>query len=141
MPETAAHTHRRQFEKPRFEVADIFRRYGAAYRAKHKLSVLQHRVMRAIEQCRTKLLGGVTQACTQCGYVDERWFSCRNRHCPKCQGTLRWKWVGARLAELLPIPYYHVPKTCVKLVEFILTVQVSESDLVRIQRSHDTDCS
>ncbi len=119
MPEPAAHTHRRQFEKPRFEVADIFRRYGAAYRAKHKLSVLQHQVMRAIEHCCTKLLGGVTKACTQCGYVDERWLSCRNRHCPKCQGTLRWKWVGARLKELLPIPYYHVVCTLPPLLNVL----------------------
>jgi hypothetical protein len=119
MPETAVHTHRRQFEKPRFEVADIFRRYGAAYRAKHKLSVWQHQAMRAIEQCRTKLLGGVAKACTQCGYVDERWLSCRNRHCPKCQGTLRWKWVGARLAELLPIAYYHVVCTLPPLLNVL----------------------
>ncbi|MGI0013736.1 MAG: IS91 family transposase, partial [Nitrososphaera sp.] len=76
-------------------------------------------------QCRTKLLGGVTQACTQCGYVDERWFSCRNRHCPKCQGALRWKWVGARLKELLPISYDHVVCTLPPLLN-VLTLYNKE---------------
>jgi len=104
-------THAHPYEKPRFSLADIFKRFGAAHRKTHKLSILQHRAMRAIMSCRTRLLGGEVKACVQCGYVDERWLSCRNRNCPKCQGSLRWKWVGARLAELLPIPYYHAVTT------------------------------
>jgi hypothetical protein len=108
MPEPATHTHRRPCERPRFEVADIFRRYGAAYRAKHKLSVQQHKVMRAIEVCRTAVLGGHIDKCDTCDYTDESYNSCRNRHCPKCQGAVRQQWVRARLEELLPIPYYHV---------------------------------
>lgn len=115
----APHAHTRQFEKPRFEAAEIFTRFGAAYRATHKLSILQHKTMRAIACCRTKVLGGETKACVQCGYVDERYLSCRNRHCPKCQGWLRWKWVNARLTELLPIPYYHVVTTLPELLNVL----------------------
>ena len=107
------------FEKPRFELADIFKRFGAAYRATHKLSVQQHKIMRAIERCRTKLMGGSVKACTDCGYVEEHYFSCRDRHCPKCQGGLRWKWVNARLAEVLPIPYYHVVTTLPPLLNVL----------------------
>lgn len=106
-------------EKPRFELADIFRRFGPAYRATHKLSVQQHKIMRAIERCRTKLMGGSVKACTDCGYVEEHYFSCRNRHCPKCQGALRWKWVNARLAEVLPIPYYHAVTTLPPLLNVL----------------------
>jgi len=112
-------THTPAYEKPRFELADIFKHFGAAYRKMHKLSILQRQAMRAIINCRTKALGGEVKACEQCGYVDERWFSCRNRNCPKCQGWLRWKWVGARLAELLPIPYYHVVTTLPALLNWV----------------------
>jgi hypothetical protein len=110
------HLPMRPLAKPRFELADIFRRFGAAYRAKHKMSMQQHQAMRAITNCRTKALGGKVKACVKCGFVDEGWISCRNRNCPKCQGSLRWKWVGARLKELLPIPYYHVVTTLPELL-------------------------
>ncbi len=111
--------HAPPHEKPRLELADIFRRFGAAYRKTHKLSILQHQAMRAIERCRTKLLGGEVKACVQCGYVDENYLSCRNRNCPKCQGSLRWKWVSARQAELLPIPYYHAVTTLPELLNVV----------------------
>jgi len=109
------------------EAADIFRRFGAAYCATHKLSLLQHQAMRAVTRCRTKALGGETKACSQCGYVEERYLSCRNRHCPKCQGTARWKWVNARLAELLPIPYYHVVTT---LPEFLNVLALYNKEII-----------
>ena len=71
--------------RPKYEVADIFRLGGQAYRSKHKLSKPQHKAMRAIEQCRTAALGGHIDACDECGHVRISYNSCRNRHCPKCQ--------------------------------------------------------
>jgi len=92
------------------EVADVFRRYGPAWRAERgdHLDRLQRRVMGAIEACRTAALGGHVQRCADCGHIAVAYNSCRNRHCPKCQGQARAAWVAARRAELLPVPYFHV---------------------------------
>src|SRR6266403_4204429 len=92
------------------EVADIFRRYGDAYRRAHEgqLGRVERRVMSAIELCRTAALGGHTEQCEDCGIVRIAYNSCRNRHCPKCQGAAREDWLAARAAELLPVPYFHV---------------------------------
>jgi len=92
------------------EVADIFRRHGAAYRRAQDghLGRVERRVMSAIELCRTAELGGHREACTSCGLVRCAYNSCRNRHCPKCQGQDRAEWLAARQAELLPVPYFHV---------------------------------
>lgn len=92
------------------EVADVFRRHGPAFRAKRSehLDRDQRRVMGAIEACRTAALGGHVRHCADCGHVAVAYNSCRNRHCPKCQGQARAAWVAARCAELLPIPYFHV---------------------------------
>ena len=92
------------------EVADIFRRYGADWRAAHAghVSGDQGRVMAAIEACRTAALGGHVEGCGQCGHVRAAYNSCRNRHCPKCQGLARAQWLEDRQAELLPVPYFHV---------------------------------
>jgi Transposase zinc-binding domain len=89
------------------EVADIFRAYGDAYRATHRLSGQQLRVMQAIETCRTAALGGHMAQCDQCGAQVMRYHSCGNRHCPKCQTLARVRWVDARLSDLLEIPYFH----------------------------------
>jgi predicted Zn-ribbon and HTH transcriptional regulator len=92
------------------EVADIFRARGAAWReakAGH-LSLAQLKVMSAIERCRTAALGGHVAACQDCGHRQIAYNSCRNRHCPKCQGAAAKDWLAAREAELLPVPYYHV---------------------------------
>jgi Putative transposase/Transposase zinc-binding domain len=96
--------------KPAVEVADIFRCHGDAYRTKHAatLSKGQRRVMGAIEACRTAVLGGHVEQCTDCGDVRVAYNSCRNRHCPKCQGLARAQWLLDRQAELLPVPYFHV---------------------------------
>jgi hypothetical protein len=94
--------------RPRYEVADIFRRYGPDYRRTHRLPLHHHRVMNAIEWCRTAALGGHVDACDACGHLRISYNSCRNRHCPKCQGQARAQWVAARQAELLPIEYFHV---------------------------------
>jgi len=96
--------------RPKLEVADVFRRYGAAYRQQHagSLSRGQRRVMSAIELCRTAALGGHLEECDCCGHQRPAYDSCRNRHCPKCQSLARAQWLQARQAELLPVEYFHV---------------------------------
>ena len=96
--------------RPTLEVADIFRRHGEAFRRSHgaHLGRIERRVMAAIELCRTPALGGHVEQCGDCGLVRCAYNSCRNRHCPKCQGLARAEWLEARQAELLPVPYYHV---------------------------------
>lgn len=91
-------------------MAEIFRHHGAAYRAGRdgRLDRGQRRVMAAIEACRTARLGGHTEACAECGVVRIAYNSCRDRHCPKCQGLARAQWLADRQAELLPVPYFHV---------------------------------
>lgn len=92
------------------EVADIFRVAGPAYRASHagQLSLHQLKVMSAIENCRTAALGGHVEACEDCGHRRIAYNSCRNRHCPKCQGAAARTWLAAREADLLPVGYFHV---------------------------------
>ena len=92
------------------EVADVFRRHGDAYREAHAghLGRSQRRVMGAIEACRTAALGGHVERCDDCGLLRIAYNSCRNRHCPKCQGLARAAWLADRQAELLPVPYFHV---------------------------------
>ncbi len=92
------------------EVAEIFRAHGAAWRkatAGH-VSLMQMKVMSAIERCRTAALGGHVAACEDCAHTHIAYNSCRNRHCPKCQGAVARDWLAARQAELLPVPYFHV---------------------------------
>jgi hypothetical protein len=94
--------------RPAFELADIFRQHGPAYRAAHALPRQQLRVMRAIEVCRTAVLGGHVESCSQCDFTRISYNSCRNRHCPKCQNAERAQWLESRKAELLPVEYFHV---------------------------------
>jgi hypothetical protein len=92
------------------EVADIFRTAGPAYRAAHAghLSLADLKVMSAIENCRTAALGGHVEACEDCGQWRIAYNSCRNRHCPKCQGAAARTWLAERKADLLPVGYFHV---------------------------------
>jgi len=92
------------------EVADIFRDHGPAWRREQAghLSLGQLKVMSAIERCRTAALGGHVEQCPDCGYTQIAYNSCRNRHCPKCQGAAAKQWLAAREADLLPVEYYHV---------------------------------
>jgi hypothetical protein len=92
------------------EVADIFRAAGPAYRAAQTghLSLTQLKVMSAIENCRTAALGGHVEACEDCGQWRIAYNSCRNRHCPKCQGAAARTWLAEREADLLPVGYFHV---------------------------------
>jgi hypothetical protein len=96
--------------RPAFEVADIFRQYGDSFRVAHAghLSRSQLRVMGAIEACRTAALGGHVERCVDCGHQRITYNSCRNRHCPKCQGTAAREWLTARATDLLPVEYFHV---------------------------------
>ena len=92
------------------EVADIFRSAGPAYRVAHAghLSLSQLKVMSAIEACRTAALGGHVEACSDCGHQRIAYNSCRNRHCPRCQGAAARTWLEAQEANLLPVGYFHV---------------------------------
>ena len=92
----------------RVELADIVRAHGAAFRAAHRLCSVQHRALRAIERCRTAALGGELRQCDACGERRYVYHSCRNRHCPKCQTLAKERWLAARRAELLPVPYFHL---------------------------------
>src|SRR2546430_12225427 len=96
--------------RPTLEVADVFRRHGAAWRAANEghLSLPQRRVMTAIEICRTAALGGHVERCEDCAHTRTAHNSCRNRHCPKGQWTAAERWLAAREAELLPVPYFPV---------------------------------
>jgi len=99
--------------RPAPEVADIFRDFGAAWRRANAghVSLGQMKVMSAIERCRTAALGGHVARCEKCSYTHIAYNSCRNRHCPKCQGTAAKEWLAEREAELLPVPYFHVVYT------------------------------
>src|SRR5436305_13502313 len=96
--------------RPALEVADIFRGHGPAWRQAHAghVSLDQLKVMSAIESCRTAALGGHVARCEDCAYTSIAYNSCRNRHCPKCQGPAAKQWLADRDAELLPVPNYHV---------------------------------
>jgi hypothetical protein len=107
--------------RPRLEVAEIFRKFGPAWRKQHQghISLDQLKVMSAIENCRTARLGGHVLRCDQCKSIHISYNSCRNRHCPKCQGSSAKRWLEVRLNDLLPVPYYHV----------VFTLPASISDL------------
>ncbi len=94
--------------RPPLEVADIFRAHGAEYLHTHRVTEAQRRVLRAIVQCRTAALGGHIEECDTCGAERIAYNSCRDRHCPKCQRLKQAVWVEERVADLLPIEYYHL---------------------------------
>ena len=96
--------------RPKLEIADVFRDYGPAWRQINKghISLSQLKVMSAIEACRTEVLGGHVAACTKCDHHHIAYNSCKNRHCPKCQGPAARDWMAARAEDLLPIEYFHV---------------------------------
>src|ERR1035441_5846120 len=96
--------------RPTLEVADIIRAVGNRFWEKHKshLAWVHRKVLDAIVRCRTAALGGHRDKCIRCGHLTASYNSCRNRHCPKCQGNARAKWLAARAAELLPVPYFHI---------------------------------
>jgi len=99
--------------RPAVEVADIFRRHGESYLQAHGSHIgrVERRVMAAITACRTAALGGHVERCADCGMLRVAYCSCRNRHCPKCQGLARAEWLDARETELLPVPHFHIVLT------------------------------
>ena len=96
--------------RPKLEIADIFRPYGPAWRRANAghVSLSQLKVMSSIETCRTEALGGHVAACTNCDHQHIAYNSCKNRHCPKCQGPAARDWMEARAEDLLPVEYFHV---------------------------------
>ena len=92
----------------RVELADIVRAHAPALLASARLARVQRRALRAIEHCRTAALGGQISQCDHCGVARYVYHSCRNRHCPKCQTLAKERWLAARRAELLPVPYFHL---------------------------------
>jgi len=94
--------------RPRLTVGDVFRAHGEAYRKSHALSEPQRKAMRAIEVCRTPVLGGRVEVCDRCGHQEVFYGSCRNRHCPTCQSLSQNKWIENRMERLLPTGYFHV---------------------------------
>lgn len=92
----------------RLEMADVFREHADEYLATYGGTAAQRRVLRAVENCRTAALGGHVEACDHCDHRRIAYNSCRNRHCPKCQGPACARWMQARAAELLPVPYFHL---------------------------------
>jgi len=105
--EIISETDSQTAEAPKYEVADIFRIYGDAFRKNNTLTNQQLDVMRAIEHCRTGRFGYHIDMCDTCGHIETLANSCRNRHCPKCQGNKRIAWVEKRIDELLPVSYFH----------------------------------
>ena len=94
--------------KAPFEVADVFRQFGEAYRQHYPLSYAQRKVMNAILRCRTAALGGHVEECPACGRLRISYNPCNNRHCPKCGAFEKAQWLENRTAETLPITYHHV---------------------------------
>lgn len=104
--------------RPSLEVADVFHRYGATWRQSQlgHLSLAQLKVMSAIERCRSVALGGHVLQCPHCQQLQIAYNSCRNRHCPKCQGSAAQRWLTARQADLLPVDYYHLVFTLPEVI-------------------------
>jgi hypothetical protein len=96
--------------RSKLEIADIFREHGPAWRQANAghVSLSQLKVMSSIEACRTEALGGHVAACTKCDHQHIAYNSCKNRHCPKCQGPAARDWMAARADDLLPVEYFHV---------------------------------
>jgi hypothetical protein len=116
-------------DRPKLEVADIFRRYGEDYRQQHgaSLSTVQRRVMTAIEVCRTAALGGHLERCDRCNYERPCYDSCRDRHCPKCRSLARAEWIEKRMSEVLQTHYFHVVFT---VPDPIVSIAYQNKDLV-----------
>lgn len=114
----------KQRGRPAFEVADVFRAHGEAFRNSHALSGDQLKVMRAIEACRTETLGGHLDVCPRCTFERPSYNSCRNRHCPKCQSLVQARWIEQRIERILATHYFHV----------VFTLPAELRSLVRVNR-------
>jgi len=94
--------------QPQYEVAGVLNANWPAVHQRAKFNTWQLRTLHAVRRCRTAALGAHVDGCTECGHLRVSYNSCRNRHCPKCQGNEREKWIQSREAELLPVPYFHI---------------------------------
>jgi hypothetical protein len=95
-------------KRARPELADIFRHYGQRFEQTHRVSAVEHKVIRAVSICRTQELGGHMDRCDACGFERPAYNSCRNRHCPKCQCLAKARWLEKQTAELLPVECFHL---------------------------------
>jgi hypothetical protein len=127
-------------ERPALEVADVVRRYGAAFLARHGggLSTAQRRALHDVAVCRTAALGGHVQRCLGCGYEAIAYNSCRNRHCPKCQGSRTVAWLQREVSWLLPVPYYHVVFTLPAAVAAVVWQNRRVGYTLLFQAVHET---
>jgi len=91
-----------------FQVADVLEAHWSQVQQSGSYNSWQMRTLNAVRRCRTAAVGSHVDGCTSCGHLRISYNSCRNRHCPKCQGTEREKWIQARQSELLAVPYFHV---------------------------------
>lgn len=94
--------------QPSFEVASVMEAHWLQLQQSGMCNSWQIRTLDAVRRCRTASMGAHVDGCSECGHLRMSYNSCRNRHCPKCQGTEREKWIQARQEELLPVPYFHV---------------------------------
>ncbi len=94
--------------RPEHELAQVIDRFGSSFVQTHLPNTYVQRILRAVQYCRTSVLGGHKDRCDQCGHTRISYNSCRNRHCPKCQNTHREAWIESRKQDLLPVPYFHV---------------------------------
>lgn len=115
--------------RPPLEIAQIFRAHGEGYRQRHRLTPEQRAAMRAIESCRTAVLGGHLDLCPECGHQQPAYNSCRNRHCPKCQALTQARWIEKHRARILPVAYFHV----------VFTVPAQLRPLARLNRQRIFD--
>ena len=122
------------------EVADIFRDHGRAWRVANKghINLNQMKVMRAIERCRTAVLGGHVARCKDCDHEHIAYNSCRNRHCPKCQAGAAKAWLAACEAELLPVQYLHLVFTLPKQIADLAHQNKREINNLLMRASADT---
>jgi hypothetical protein len=93
---------------PPLELADVVRAHGEAFAKRRVLRLEERAALRDIERCRTAVLGGHLDVCTECGYEKPSYNSCRNRHCPKCQALAQARWIETRVERVLPVHYFHV---------------------------------
>ena len=103
--------------RPKYEVANVLAKSWHKIQSAN-LNTWQLRTINTIKNCRTEALGGHVDACNSCGNIQISYNSCRNRHCPKCQGHKRAEWIAARENELLPVPYFHVVFTLLSSTGF-----------------------
>jgi len=120
------------------EIADIFNAYGQNYIKKYSLSPEQLKVISAITSCHTSRPGGHTDVCEDCGHLRISYNSCRNRHCPKCQGLLKEKWIEDRKNDLLPIQYYHIVFTMPNILNDLVLRNKKEMYSLLFKASSET---